>query len=352
MDGSASAATRAPAGGRPGEPAPALALAPQYAGFSHELEAVVVVAGTALRMAPRAGAPGGPVDYRWTSVSGAPTTAPAEAAPAGEVGAVMAGSSCAAGAADEASTIGNEPAPAAGAVPGDDRIPAPTQPGVYRLVLSGSGYCDAVLPSRVIVALPFSAERDGAIGGYHIGRYPTDGGSRGERYVPPHGFIRVTRDMLDLPLSPHFRLGEFLTHDQADVWPKYVALSMRLIDKLELVVAELQREGVPVRHMVVMSGYRTPAYNRRGLDQGRAVLSRHQWGDAADVWVDNDRDWYMDDLNGDGRHDMGDDRVILRAVNAVERRYPELVGGVGLYPANGVHGPFVHIDARGYRARW
>ena len=40
------------------------------------------------------------------------------------------------------------------------------------------------------------------------------------------------------------------------------------------------------------------------------------------------------------------------AVERVERRYPDLIGGAGVYPDNGAHGPFIHIDARGYRSRW
>jgi hypothetical protein len=60
----------------------------------------------------------------------------------------------------------------------------------------------------------------------------------------------------------------------------------------------------------------------------------------------------MSDLNGDGRRDMEDARIMLRAVDAVERRYPELVGGAGIYRANRVRGPFIHVDARGTRARW
>jgi hypothetical protein len=76
------------------------------------------------------------------------------------------------------------------------------------------------------------------------------------------------------------------------------------------------------------------------------------YGDAADGWVDNDGDGVMDDLNGDGRIDLRDAEIILRAVERVEAKYPGLVGGCGLYNAGPAHGPFVHIDARGYRARW
>jgi len=36
----------------------------------------------------------------------------------------------------------------------------------------------------------------------------------------------------------------------------------------------------------------------------------------------------------------------------VEAANPGLVGGIGIYPATSAHGPFVHIDARGTRARW
>jgi hypothetical protein len=36
----------------------------------------------------------------------------------------------------------------------------------------------------------------------------------------------------------------------------------------------------------------------------------------------------------------------------VEQRYPDLVGGVAPYKATRAHGPFVHVDVRGERARW
>jgi hypothetical protein len=48
-----------------------------------------------------------------------------------------------------------------------------------------------------------------------------------------------------------------------------------------------------------------------------------------------------------------DGRVIGKAGERVEKKYPELVGGIGLYHPNpGAHQGFVHIDTRGYRARW
>ena len=73
---------------------------------------------------------------------------------------------------------------------------------------------------------------------------------------------------------------------------------------------------------------------------------------AADIIIDADRNGRMDDLNYDGRVDFQDTEIIDRAVGMVELKYPELVGGLGLYHATGPSGPFAHIDVRGTRARW
>ena len=40
------------------------------------------------------------------------------------------------------------------------------------------------------------------------------------------------------------------------------------------------------------------------------------------------------------------------AFERVEAANPELIGGAGVYVACCGHGPFIHIDSRGYRARW
>jgi hypothetical protein len=56
-----------------------------------------------------------------------------------------------------------------------------------------------------------------------------------------------------------------------------------------------------VKRVQVMSGFRTPRYNKSGGNTGgRANLSRHMYGDASDIFVDNDGNGTMDDLNRDG----------------------------------------------------
>jgi hypothetical protein len=206
----------------------------------------------------------------------------------------------------------------------------------------------------LITIRDFAEKLDGRIGAYRIGYWPAEKERTfSAMYGNPSGFIEVTRENMSTPVSEHFRLRDFLTHDQQDVWPKYLVLREDLVDKLELVIAQLERDGHPVRHMNVMSGFRTPQYNATGGETGgRASLSRHMYGDAADVFVDNDNDGRMDDLNGDGRSDHRDAQVILDAAERVERSHPDVVGGVGVYRATSSHGAFAHVDVRGYRARW
>lgn len=206
----------------------------------------------------------------------------------------------------------------------------------------------------LIVMKPFSAKVNGRIGNYRMGNWPYEGRTpRSPNYAPPKGFIEVTRENFGTKVSEHFSVGQFLTKDQGDVWPKYLVLDRRLLDKLELTIAELSREGYDVKNLSIMSGFRTPQYNERGVGPGgRSAVSRHQYGDASDVYPDDDRDGRMDDLNRDGRVDLKDARILASAAEVVEQRNPQLVGGIGIYPANSAHGPFVHIDARGTRARW
>jgi len=226
---------------------------------------------------------------------------------------------------------------------------ATRRPGIYPVPDSA-----AVRPLAFITLLPFDEKKAGRIGPYRMGFWPGERrGRRAASYQNPDGFVQVTPENQDTPVSEHFRLRDFLTHDQQDVWPKYLVLREELVDKLELVIADLEAHGVPVEHMSVMSGFRTPQYNQRGVRRGgRAQDSRHQFGDAADVFVDNDGDGRMDDLNHDGRVDYRDAQVVIDAAERVEAAHPDLIGGAGRYRANRAHGPFAHIDARGHRARW
>ena len=225
---------------------------------------------------------------------------------------------------------------------------AMSRPGMYVLPDSTVGK-----PLAFITMLPFNSKSKGRIGTYLVGSWPGERRKIADAYANPQGFIEVTAANQDTRISEHFRLRDFLTKDQRAVWPKYLVLREPLIDKLELVIADLNARGIKVTHMQVMSGFRTPQYNANGgSTAGRASLSRHMYGDAADIFVDNNRDGMTDDLNRDGRVDSRDAKIILESVDRVERAHPALVGGGGLYRATRAHGPFVHVDVRGTRARW
>lgn len=221
-------------------------------------------------------------------------------------------------------------------------------PGVRAVDFGGAGGS----AFSFITLTPWGKKLGSYINGYHLGMWPSERRAMPTNYDNPAGFIEVTPANLTTKLSAHFALRDFVTHDQASVWPKYVVLREELLDKLELVLGSLQSMGVATQHVVVLSGFRSPQYNSRGAGEGMAQASRHQFGDGADIIIDADRDGRMDDLNHDGRVDFQDTQVIDRAVGLVERKYPELVGGLGLYQATGPSGPFAHIDVRGTRARW
>lgn len=232
---------------------------------------------------------------------------------------------------------------------------APEKPGLYKLAVQINEATREVQDLNVATLVPFSEKRGGRIGPYFLGNWPFEHAKATLKanYGAPAGFIEVTPENANTQVSDHFRLRDFLTKDQPNVWPKYILLSPKLLDKLELTIGELEAMGHPVRRVTVMSGFRTPNYNVHGGNTaGRANLSRHMYGDASDIFIDNDGNGSMDDLNHDGRVDARDAEVVLAAAERVERNNPSLVGGVGVYSASAGHGPFTHIDVRGYRARW
>lgn len=226
---------------------------------------------------------------------------------------------------------------------------APAVPGFYRLAIV-RGTTRQVLPEPTLaVMVPFEQKVGAFLNGYKIGTYLAE---RIGRRDHPEGFLQVNEADVALRVSKHLKLGDFITHDhQANVWPKYVALNPRLLDKLELVLAKVGRssftrvtdDGDESSDVAfdVHSGFRTPAHNS-GVRRA-AKDSRHQYGDAADVAIDAD---------GDGRVTVKDEAIVARAVDQVESEHPDLIGGLGLYTSRRYRTPYVHIDTRGKRSRW
>ncbi|MDE2234559.1 MAG: peptidase M15A [Gammaproteobacteria bacterium] len=223
---------------------------------------------------------------------------------------------------------------------------APAKPGHYSIeIRRGDG---ASLRLQTFVMVPASAMRNGRLKGYRIGRYPSRPLNGLSIYDAPAGFVEVTPELAQLHVSPHFTLGEFLCKE-AGGYPKFLVLRRRLLLKLEALTAYLDKHGVPPTALHIMSGYRTPWYNAR---LGNVPYSRHMWGDAADIYIS------VQPLSADAVKEGRDDYMNSQLLALDARRlfkqpaYAELQGGIGVYPATDNHPPFVHVDARGFKARW
>ncbi len=229
------------------------------------------------------------------------------------------------------------------------KIKAPAKSGNYEIdfIDKNSGEKITLV---LFVLMPYSQMEGEYLNGYRIGHYPERIYKGKSNYHRPEGFIEVTERNKDLYISPHFQLKQFLCKQKSG-WPKYIVLNPRLLIKFERIVSDLNKDGYAVKTLFIMSGYRTPYYNK---SIGNVKFSRHVYGDAADVYVDDNGDGVIDDLNRDGKSDIEDARIIAKAAELLDddSEYGTLKGGIGTYKKNSRHTYFVHIDTRGYKARW
>lgn len=225
----------------------------------------------------------------------------------------------------------------------------PEEEGYADLVVAGPGARKLTL--RAWTTVPLGEVEGGRLGSFRVGSYPVSPLGDNPIYLPPPGLVRVTEENHDVRVSPHFLIGHFVSK-QPGSYPKFLILRPQLLLKMELLLEALADRGYPIESFHVMSGYRTPFYNVQVL--GNVQYSRHQWGGAADIFVDErPRNGYMDDLDGDGRVGLSDIAVITDVVDSLEQEFDGFpIGGAGVYRANSVRGPFVHIDVRGVAARW
>lgn len=214
--------------------------------------------------------------------------------------------------------------------------------------------------------------RDGHILGFEIGRYPDptegDPGSwvlkHPGKYQPPDFFYRVDRDTARMKISPHFQLGQFdMDYDyMLGEFPQYIPIDQKLIDKLELLLSDMNKAGYSISTFHILAGYRSPKFNlgykREDEDFTLTTpFSQHMYGRAVDMIIDEDGDGVIDDLNGDGKIDIQDPRVIMEFVDKIDQGAIEgrnnLLGGAGVYyrhdiPDRDIQTPYIHVDTRGF----
>lgn len=227
---------------------------------------------------------------------------------------------------------------------------APQERGLYPVIIVDPQTADSIT-MNIFVIVPYGRLKGEYLNGYRIGKYPTVPLKGLPIYRPPRGFIEVTRQNEETLVSPHFTLKQFLCK-QPGGYPKYLVLRERLVLKLELVLEEVNAKGYRCDTFHIMSGYRTPYYNKA---IGDVRYSRHVWGGAADIFIDESpKDDMMDDLNHDGKIDYRDAGILYDIIDEMygQAWYAPFVGGLGRYRKRASHGPFVHVDVRGFRARW
>lgn len=121
-------------------------------------------------------------------------------------------------------------------------------------------------------------------------------------------------------MTEHFPLNVFACKDGSPTPDEVVANLRVLAEQLEVLRAKV---GRPV---YIVSGYRTPDYNR---SVGGARNSQHVFGRAADIRVDE-----LSTID------------LAAAIESLIAEGAMLEGGVGTFRT------WVHYDTRGTRARW
>jgi hypothetical protein len=98
----------------------------------------------------------------------------------------------------------------------------------------------------------------------------------------------------------------------------------------------VHRTGIRTDSLAIMSGYRTPWYNRAIGNWPKS--SRHVYGGAADIFIDvNPRDGQMDDLNHDGKINKNDADYLYDLLQSwtTEPWWKPLIGGMVFIPLQG-----------------
>jgi hypothetical protein len=119
-------------------------------------------------------------------------------------------------------------------------VVAPSAPGFYRLALTRRGVDAAtgqtlITERRVVdgmtlaVLVPFSQKAGSMLNGYRIGTYLAER-LKGGSHDHPEGFVQVGAEDVNLELSKHLRLGDFVKQVAQDTRPLYAELNPQLVD--------------------------------------------------------------------------------------------------------------------------
>lgn len=158
--------------------------------------------------------------------------------------------------------------------------------------------------------------------------------------VKGRNFYKLTRKQAMQKIVGNYRIIDFISYDTRigkpyffkDTYLYWLVDPKVLVAFLRLKI-EMEKKGLNWNKLYVTSGHRTPLQNKRA---GGAPRSRHICGEAIDFQVG--------DVDGNMLIDGKDKLKVLEICEVIIGNQ----GGIGLYPGT----PSVHIDTRGFRARW
>jgi hypothetical protein len=224
------------------------------------------------------------------------------------------------------------------------QVKAPQTPGFYQIATTHENLGDGTL--QLIVKTPIDTSRVKQFNGYQLNLYPKPYKAYAQ-YNQPQGLIEINPALENHYLSNIVQIKDVMCKQRSG-YPKYLLIDTQGLKMLDDLYQYLIARGLNFSRFSFISGYRTPYYN---LMIGNGKHSRHLYGDAFDLYIDENGDHRMDDLNQDGQQNKQDVdylyQLFLSFLKDNNRR-----GGVGKYLPNSRHGGFVHIDNRGFNARW
>ncbi len=154
-------------------------------------------------------------------------------------------------------------------------------------------------------------------------------------------YYEVYRKDLNKKLVGNFRIKQFISRDKHynktllnKNKPIYWLVNPLLPKKMLELQEELKALGYDRDAFILRNSHRHPVRNQQ---VGGASKSRHMVGEAADLTIG--------DINKDGRYSEKDKQIVL---DLLDEKIIGDLGGVGKYPGTRA----VHMDVRGYRARW
>ena len=114
---------------------------------------------------------------------------------------------------------------------------------------------------------------------------------------------------------------------------QYWLVDRKMIYMIVEFINKLDKKGYDRYGFYVRESHRHPKLNTA---RGGASMSQHLYGKAADLVIE--------DINKDGKKNQKDKEIALEILEGIVGNK----GGMGLYPGTMT----IHIDCRGYAARW